>query len=377
MSDKDLYGVLGVSKNASDDEIKKAYRKLSKKHHPDLNKGDKDSEKKFKEINTAYEVLSDKQKRMQYDQFGGIPGAGGGGFGTGAGFQGAGFDFSGFSGGFADVFETFFGAGGGQGAQARHAKQSRGPDIEITLQLTFEEAAFGCSKEISISHFKECDHCKGSGAEPGAKVVSCSECHGTGEITTVQNTFIGQMRSSKICPKCSGRGKVPEKKCSTCHGEGRIKTSSKITVNVPAGVDNGTTLRLTGKGNAGSFGRESGDLYVHIISSPSNKFERHGNDIKTSLAIHVSQAILGDEIEIDTIHGKVTLKIPTGTSSGTTLRLKGYGVQRINSSQKGDHLIKINVDIPKKVSQKEKDHYLELAKISKEKGKGIWGKLFS
>lgn len=377
MSDKDLYGILGVSKDSSDDEIKKAYRKLSKKYHPDVNKGDKELEKKFKEINTAYEILSDKQKRMQYDQFGGIPGAGSGGFGTGAGFQGAGFDFSGFGGGFADIFETFFGAGGGQETQTRHTRKSRGSDIEITIQLTFEEAAFGCSKEISINHFKECNHCKGSGAEPGAKVVPCSECNGTGEVTTIQNTFIGQMRSSKICPKCYGRGEMPEKSCSSCHGEGRIKTGSKVMINIPAGVDNGTTLRLSGKGNAGSFGRESGDLYVHIISSPSSKFERDGNNIKTSLSIHVSQATLGDEINIDTIHGKVILKIPAGTFSGTVLRLKGYGIQKINSSQKGDHLIKITIDIPKKLSQKEKDHYLELAKIAKEKGKGLWGKIFN
>ncbi len=377
MSDKDLYGILGVSKDASDDEIKKAYRKLSNKHHSDVNKGNKESEEKFKKINTAYEVLSDKQKRMQYDQFGGIPESGSGGFGTGAGFQGAGFNFSGFGGGFADIFETFFGASGEQGAKTRYAKKSRGSDIEITIQLTFEEAIFGCSKEISIIHLKGCSHCKESGAEPGAKIVSCSECSGTGEVTTVQNTFIGQMRSSKICPKCYGRGEVPEKKCSSCHGEGRTKTSSRIKVNIPAGVDDGTTLRLSGKGNAGSFGHESGDLYVHIMSSPSSKFERDGNNIKTNLTIHISQAVLGDEIGIDTIHGKVTLKIPPGTSSGTVLRLREYGVQKINSSQKGDHLIKITIDIPKKLSQKEKGYYLELAKIAKEKGKGIWGKLFN
>lgn len=374
MPDKDLYEILGVSRNASDDEIKKAYRKLSKQFHPDLNKSDKEAEKKFKEINAAYEVLSDKQKRMQYDQFGNMPGAGG--FGTGAGFQGAGFDFSGFGGGFADIFETFFGAGGTT-TRSQYQKKSQGTDIEITLNLTFEEAVFGCTKEISLEAFHECHHCKGSGSEPGSKTVNCGECNGTGEVTTVHNTFIGQMRSSRVCPKCQGRGKIPEKTCAQCNGSGRIRSKSNIAINVPAGVDSGTTLRLAGKGNVGTHGNKTGDLYVHIISKSSDKFEREGNNIKTNLVIHVSQAVLGDEVKIDTIHGKVTLKIPQGTQSYTVLRLKEYGIQKINSSQKGDHFVKIIVDIPKKLSQEEKKLYMELAKIAKDKGKGVWGKLFS
>lgn len=377
MPEKDLYEILGVPRDASDIEIKKAYRKLSKQYHPDLNKGDKDAEKKFKEISMAYEVLSDKQKRSQYDQFGGIPGGGPGGFGTGAGFTGAGFDFSGFGGGFADIFETFFGAGMGSGnARTQHTRKSKGGDIEITINLSFQEAVFGCSKEISIEMFQMCSHCQGEGAEPGSKIIDCGECHGTGEVTHIQNTFLGQMRSSKICPKCYGRGKKPEKNCSSCQSAGRIKKVSKISINIPAGVDNGTTLRLAGKGNAGSYGHKPGDLYVHISVSDSEKFRREGNDIKSELTIHIAQAVLGDEIEADTIHGKVLLKIPAGTASGTTLRMKNYGVQKINSTQRGDHLVKIYVDIPKKISKEEHEHFMELAKLAKEKGKGIWGKLF-
>lgn len=375
MSEKNPYDILGVPKNASEDEIKKAYRKLSKKYHPDLNKGDKDSEKKFKEINAAYEILSDRQKRAQYDQFGSMPGSGG--FGTGGGFQNAGFDFSGFGGGFADIFETFFHAGApGQGAQSKYERQAKGSDIEIAISLSFEEAVFGASKEVSLEHFKSCSACSGAGFEPGSKIITCSECGGTGETTEMHNTFFGQMRSSKICSKCYGRGKTPEKSCPACRGTGRTRSTSKVTINIPAGVDNGTVLRLSGKGNAGTHGNKSGDLYAHITVKPSQKFSRDGNNIKTSLSIHIAQAALGDEIQIETIHGKVILKVPAGTQSETILRLRGYGVQKINSSQKGDHLVTIFVEIPKKLTSEEKELFTKLGQIAKQKHGGVWGKFF-
>lgn len=372
MAQKDLYEILGVSKEATDDDIKKAYRRLSKKYHPDLNKGDKESEKKFKEVSAAYEVLSDKQKRSQYDQFGGIPEQGG--FGTGGGFQASGFDFSGFGNNFSDIFEAFFQGQGGQ-RTGRHREEAGG-DMETLLQLTFEEAVFGCTKEISISRFESCNQCKGSGAEPGSKVVTCKECHGTGEVTMIQNTFLGQMRSSRPCPTCGGRGRVPEKSCGVCHGKGRTKETIKVSVSVPAGVDNGTTLRLSGQGDAGQSGEKNGDLYVHIKVKPSTKFPRDGQDIKTKLKIHVLQAILGDEIPVETVHGKVTLKVPAGTQHGSIFRMREYGIPRINSNAKGDHFITIEIDIPAKLSAEEKKAYEALAEVSKKKDKGFWGGIF-
>jgi molecular chaperone DnaJ len=371
----DPYRSLGVEKNASDDDIKKAYRKMSKQYHPDLNKDNPKAEEKFKEVNAAYQILSDKQKRQQYDQFGSAA-FGQGPQGGGAGFGG--YDFGGGA-GFADIFETFFGGSGGF-SQSSQRRNRKGQDIEVQVTIQFEEAAFGTEKTINLNKFGACQTCKGKGAEPGSNLKTCDTCRGTGEVTSVKNTILGQMRAQSVCHNCTGIGNIPEKKCSQCHGQGRAKSNDEITVRVPAGVSNGTTLRLSGKGDAGLQGEQSGDLYVHIRVQPSLEFERQGEDIYSSHKIHVLQAILGDEVPVKTLHGEVTLKIPAGTTDGKVFKIKGYGVPRINSSAKGDHLVKIELEVPQKLMGKEREHYEELAKLAKlgtkSKQKGFFDKLF-
>ncbi|MGE3278603.1 MAG: molecular chaperone DnaJ [Candidatus Altimarinota bacterium] len=374
---RDPYEVLGVSKTATDDEIKKAYRQLSKKHHPDLNRDDPKAEEKFKEINAAYEVLGDKQKRAQYDQFGSA--SFGGGPGGAGGFGG--FDFSGFQGGggFADIFETFFG-GVHTGGPSRK-RSYRGQDLEVILTIDFQEAIFGADKVVSINKEVTCDHCAGKGAEKGSKIVDCSQCRGTGEVTAVKNTLLGQIRTSTVCPKCAGEGQIPEKPCPVCHGHGTVRSAEKITIRIPAGVSDGTTLRLTGKGGAGQKGHDAGDLYVQVRVKPSSEFHRKGDNIYTEKKIHVLQAILGDEIEINTVHGPVKLEIPAGTQSGQTFRVKDKGVPKLNTSQVGDHMVTIQVEIPKKLMKSEEEHYKELAKLAKlstkSKDKSFFSGLFS
>jgi len=362
----DYYNTLGVAKDASDDEIKKAYRRMALQHHPDKHKGDKDTEQKFKEINEAYQVLSDKQKRAQYDRFGSAGGAQGFG-GGGAGFGDGGFDFSNFSGasGFGDIFETFFGGGMGGGGQRGKRGPRPGNDIEVAITLSFEEAAFGVEKELSITKPATCKHCQGSGAEPGSKTVTCPTCNGTGEVRSVRQTIFGNMAVSQPCPKCHGEGRMHEKQCTVCQGSTRTRTQENIKVKIPAGVDNDSAVRLSGRGEAGIFGGPNGDLYVHIRVTPSKKFIRHDHDIHSETHIHFLQAILGDDIEIETIHGNVTLKIPAGTQSDKVFRLKEHGIQKLRSDNKGDHYVKIIVDIPTKISRKEREIYLELAKESK------------
>ncbi len=365
---KDYYETLGVSKSATDQDIKKAYRKLAQEFHPDKHKGDKEVEQKFKEINQAYEVLSDKQKRQNYDQFGSadFQGFGGGqGFGGAQGFN-QGFDFSNFGGGgggFADIFETFF------GGQTRSSRKRKGPlpgnDIEFEMKIDFKEAAFGTEKELVITKPVACKHCHASGAEPGSKSVTCKTCNGTGEIRQVKQTILGQMATSRPCPECEGEGRVHEKKCTICNGATRIRQDEKIKVKIPAGVDNESTIRLSEKGEAGIYGGPNGDLYVHIRVAPSKNFVRNGYDVHSEVHIHLLQAILGDEIQVETIHEKVKLKIPAGTQSGKIFRLKEYGIEKLRGSGKGDHYVKIIVDIPTKLSRKEKELYAELAKESK------------
>lgn len=406
---KNFYEILGVSKNASQDEIKKAYRKLALQYHPDKNKGDKAAEKHFREINSAYETLSDQQKRSYYDQFGAAPGAGGGaggGFGQGfSGFGGSGFggggfggqggsfDFGQFSSGFGDIFESFFGgAGSGTGGEGSFggtrasAKRKRGPkrgdDIETTLRISFEEAVFGTQKDLVLETMHACDYCKGTGAEPSSKIVQCSICGGRGEIQSVRQTIFGQMMTSRVCSQCHGEGKHPEKKCSKCHGVTRIRRTEHVTVKIPAGIYTGATIRVTGKGEAGEMGGVSGDLYVNIDVAPSKKFARDGSDIYTEQKIHLLQAVLGDQVSIETLYGPVQLKIPAGTQSGKVFRLKEYGVQNLNrpSSSRGDHYVKIFVEIPEKLSKKEEELYREIAKEMKIKKKddgSFFGKLFS
>lgn len=378
---KDLYQTLGVQKNASEQEVKRAFRKLALEHHPDKNKGNADAEKKFKEIGRAYEVLSDKKKRAYYDQFGTVPGEqpsgpggygqGGGGFGGFGGFGGQGQGgqggFDGFEvnfgeGGFGDlgdVFESFF--GGGRGRRKSSGGKRRGSDLETTVRLTFNEAVFGTEKEIVLSKLDACDKCGGSGAEPESKIITCKTCNGAGEVSTVRQTIFGQMANRSICEICHGTGKHPERFCSKCSGTGRLKKTSAINVKIPAGVDTGSTIRVNGKGEAGPLGGESGDLYVHIQAEKSQTYIRDGYDVHAEKIITVSQAALGTEIPIATLHGEITLKIPAGTQSGKVFRLKEYGIQKIGTRDRGDHFVKITVSIPTKLSKHAQELYRMLA----------------
>jgi len=365
MAKTDLYEILGVQKSATDADLKAAYRKLAMKWHPDKHKGEKDAETKFKEINVAYEILSDKQKRQQYDTFGST--GGGGSAGGGGGFGG--FDpsgFSGFSGGasdFADIFESFFGGGGGHNS-ARRGGPVRGNDIEAAIQISFEEAVFGCEKELEITKPDKCKTCKGDGVEPGSSKMTCGACGGAGQIRAVKNTILGQMATTRVCSECDGEGQVPKKKCSVCHGTSRIRVKERVRAKIPAGVDNGSTIRLSGKGEGGVKGGSAGDLYINLYVEPSKRFIRHGYDIHSEIVLHVVQAVLGDEITAATIHGDEKIKIPPGTVDDKVFKLSSKGVQKLNSNSFGDHLVKVKIDIPQKLSKKEKDLYIELAKES-------------
>lgn len=374
---KDYYDILGIKKDASDDEIKKAYRKLSKQYHPDLNK-EKEAEEKFKEVNEAYQVLSDQQKRSAYDQFGhaGAQGFPGGGAGAG-GFDFSSFDFGG--GGFGDIFETFFGGGGFGGASRQRSSNGprRGGDLEIQINLTFEEAVFGVKKELTITKAVTCDHCKGNGAEPGTKIKKCETCDGSGRVKRKQNTVLGQIVTSTTCPDCGGKGEINEQDCTKCHGQKRVRAAEKVKIKVPAGVDHGSTIRVPGKGEAGVNGGKPGDLYVTVLVSPSKEFKREGYNIVTELNISIPQAVLGDEVEIKTLDGNTKIKIPAGIENGKVLKLRDRGVQKVNSSARGDHLVRVNVKIPTKLSRKEQALYEQLAEIKGEKvrpqKKGFFG----
>jgi len=360
---EDYYKILGLEKGASKDEIKKAYRKMAHKYHPDKKDGNADM---FKKINEAHEVLSDDQKRSQYDQFGKTFSGGPGGPGGGQGFGG--FDFSGFSGGgaggFSDIFEDFFAGGGGASYGNRQQSTRRGQDIEMHQTLTFEEAVFGVQKEIEITKLNVCEECKGSGAEPGKKIVSCAECQGTGQIKRAQRTILGNIMTTSMCGKCNGTGEIPEVECSKCHGQGRVRSNKKIKVAIPAGIDNGSTIRITGKGEVGIRGGTSGDLYMHIIVKDHKEFKRDGYNILTALHISIAQAVLGDEVDINTVDGEMTLKIPPGIQSMKVLKISGKGVPVPGSDRRGDHLVTIIVDIPSKLSSVELDLYNNLAKIT-------------
>ena len=346
MASKDYYEVLGVDKTASDDEIKRAFRKLAVKYHPDRNQGDKEAEAKFKEINEAYQVLSDPEKKAQYDQFGTVdPGAG---FGAG-GFGG--FDFSDM-GGFGDIFDTFFG-GGGSGR--RRNGPVRGNDIEYTLNLTFEEAIFGVEKEITITRSENCDHCHGSGAEPGTNKKTCPTCNGTGQMRVQRQTPFGNFVSQSTCDKCNGTGEIIDTPCKECRGKGNVRKSRKITVNIPAGVDTGNVMPLRGQGEHGLRGGSAGDLYVRINVTPSKVFTRKGNDVYIDTHISMAKAALGTEITVTTVDGNVKYTVPAGTQSGTMFRLKGKGIPRVNSSGRGDQYVKVIVDIPKSLTKAQEE----------------------
>ena len=366
---RDFYEVLGVSKDASADDIKKAYRKLARKYHPDLNKDNPEAAEKFKECSEAYSVLSDEQKRAQYDQFGmaAFENGGPGGAGGFSGFDGfGGFGAGGFGNGMEDIFDMFFGgAGGRRGSQADKGPQ-RGGDLRFDLNLTFEEAAFGVEKEISLYRDETCDHCHGDGAEPGSKVETCPDCHGTGQIRVVQNTVLGQMQTVRPCPKCHGEGKIVNDPCHECRGTGTVKKQKSLKVKVPAGVADGSRLRVANEGAAGAKGGSNGDLYVYLFVKPHKFFERDGNDVYCEVPINIVQASLGAEVEVPTLDGKVVMKVPEGTQPGRVMRLRGKGIPHLRGTGRGDQLVRIKVVVPTKLTERQKAVLRNFADVAKD-----------
>ncbi|MBQ9763014.1 MAG: molecular chaperone DnaJ [Phascolarctobacterium sp.] len=365
MSKRDYYEVLGVSKTATQDELKKAYRKLARKYHPDLNKDNAEAAEKFKECNEAYSVLSDEQKRAQYDQFGHAAFENGG-MGGGGGFGGAG-GFGGFGGsGMEDIFDMFFGGQGGRGGSRAKAGPQRGADLRFDLEISFEEAAFGMEKEINLYRDEVCDHCHGEGAEPGSKVETCPECNGSGYVRFTQNTMFGQMVNERPCSRCKGEGKIISEPCRECHGKGTVKRNKKLKVKIPAGVDNGSRLRVSGEGEAGAKGGPSGDLYVYLYVKPHKFFERDGTTVLCEVPINIVQATLGADIKVPTLDGQVTMKVPEGTQPGKVMRIKGKGIPSLRNGSRGDQLVRIKVVVPTKLSDKQKDALRKFADISKD-----------
>jgi len=366
VSKRDYYEVLGVSKNATDDEIKKAFRKLAKKYHPDVNRDNsKEAETKFKEANEAYEVLSNTERRAQYDQFGhaAFDGSAGGAGGFGGGFGG--------SGGFGDIFDMFFGGGsqggfGFGGGGRRQNGPERGADLRYDLEIEFSEAAFGKDLEITIPRTEKCSTCKGSGAAEGSNPETCPQCNGSGQVQFTQNTPFGRMVNVKTCERCNGEGKIIHNPCKTCGGKGTTKVKRKIDIKIPAGVDDGAKLRVSGGGEAGKRGGPAGDLYVYIYVKPHKLFIRDNFDVICEVPINFVQASLGDEIEVPTLDGNVKMKIPEGTQSGTILRLKHKGIPHLRGQGRGDQHVKIKVLTPQKLNAKQKDILREFAKESGE-----------
>lgn len=367
MAKRDYYEVLGVSKSASADEIKKAYRKAAVKYHPDKEGGD---EAKFKEASEAYEVLKDPGKRQRYDQFGhaGVGGGasgstgGFGGFG-GAGGQGVHFDFGDM--GFGDIFDSFFGGGG----RTRGPRSKRGRDVETHIDISFEEAVFGVEKDLSLNIEDTCQHCKGTTAEPGFDLKTCDNCKGAGQVVNTMRTIFGNIQQAATCPVCQGTGKVPEKRCSVCRGRGTQERRQTIKLKVPAGIDDGATIRLREHGEAIANGPK-GDLYVHIRVKAHKKFTREGDLILSEEHVNMVDAALGTEIDIDTVDGPIRIKIPAGTNSGTDFKLSGHGVPHLRGTTRGAHIVTMVVDTPTKLNKKQK----ELLENFKNSGKkGWWG----
>src|SRR5579884_3606384 len=368
-SKRDYYEVLGVSRGATDDEIKKAFRRLAKQYHPDANK-EQDSGARFVEINEAYEVLSDPQKRAAYDRYGHA------GVNNGAGMGGFS-DFGSFS-TINDLFETFF--AGATGTQRRAGSQ-RGADIRYELTITFEEAVFGCQKEIELPRWETCSNCRGSGAQPGTSTSRCPACQGSGEIRRVQQSIFGQFVNVTMCERCRGEGRIITTPCEKCRGQGRVRNIRRVIVNIPAGVDDGINVRVTGEGEVSARGGTPGNLYVILTVKPHPFFKRQGNDIIYELPISFTQAALGDEVEVPTVDGKsATLKIPPGTQSGRSFRLKGMGVPVVHSSARGDEHVIVKVVTPTNLSAEQKRLLEEFARLEKEQSeqndKNIFRNLF-
>ncbi len=348
MADKrDYYEVLGVQKGASDDEIKKAFRRKSKEYHPDLHPGDKDAEEKFKEVNEAYQVLSDADKRDKYDRFGhaGVDPN----FGVGGGFNGGG--FGGFD--FGDIFGDIFGGGFGGGRTRNGPK--RGADIRQVIDITFEEAAFGCSKKINVMAQEKCETCGGTGAKKGTPVETCQNCHGTGRVQTRQRTILGYMTTETVCPQCRGDGKIIKEPCRDCRGTGVVRKNKTIEVQIPPGIDNGQTIQLSGKGEAGAKGGPSGDLLITVRVRPHEIFKRDEYDVYIDMPITFAQAALGAKIQVPTLDGAVEFTIPEGTQTGSKFRMKGKGIPYLRSKSRGDEYVTVTVEVPRNLSARQKE----------------------
>lgn len=364
MADKrDYYDVLGIPKTASDDEIKKAYRVLAKKYHPDISK-EPNAEAKFKEVQEAYDHLSEPQKRAQYDQYGhaGSP------FGNGQGFG----DF-GDLGGFGDIFSQFFG-GGQRRSQATRNGPQRGEDLEKSIVIDFMEAALGTKKTVSVDIDDECHVCHGSGAESSKDIEICDRCHGDGVINVEQRTMFGTMRTQQVCPKCGGSGKIIKNKCKNCYGKGREKITKTVDVNIPAGVDTNMSLKVAGYGNGGSKGGGQGDLYLNFKVRPHKVFKRQEDDVILEVPITFSQAVLGTTVDIPTIYGDVSLKIPSGIEHQTILKLREKGIANVRSKRKGDQHVIINIMTPKNLSNQEKKLYEQLSELETKNKDSMWDK---
>ncbi len=370
---KDYYEILGVPKSASVEEIKKAYRKLAKKHHPDLNKSPGASEQ-FKELNEAASVLGDEKKRAMYDQYGSTgegysPGRGGFGY----------TDFSGFENlDINELFERFFGGGFdfGGGGRPERRRSRRGSDLAYELEISLEEAASGVSKTITVPRLEKCPDCHGSGAASSDAIKECPDCAGSGYVRRTQRIAFGTFTTTSNCGKCRGTGKVISSPCKTCHGKGRVEKVRKIEVRIPAGVDNGHRLRVEGEGEAGEHGSHSGDLYLAIRVSPHKFFDRRGNDIYAEIPVSFPTAAMGGEIEVPTLEGNATLKIPPGTQSNTTFRMSGKGLPDLETGDRGAENIKVIVAVPEKLSKKQHDLLNEFAKEEENAGKGVFGRIF-
>lgn len=350
---RDYYEVLGVGRGASDDEIKKAYRKLAKKYHPDLNPDNAEAEKNFKEVNEAYEVLSDANKKARYDQFGfaGVDPNYGAGAGGGGGFGGfTDFDF----GDLGDIFGSFFGGGFGGGRAQRNGPQ-RGESIRVGVTVSFEEAAFGCEKEVTVERVDQCPTCKGSGCAEGTTPEVCTQCGGSGQVQQRRQTPMGVFATTTTCPKCGGRGKIIHTPCKDCGGTGQQRKRKTIQVNIPAGIDNGQTISLRGQGSAGKNGGPAGDLLITVTVRPHQLFRREGNDVLCDAPVTFTQAVLGGEMEIPTIDGKVKYDIPEGTQTGTTFRLRGKGIPNLNGRGRGDQYVTVYIETPRNLNREQKD----------------------